>query len=61
MPAVVIIAASITIAFPNATFGQEGNNATTAASTPSSTTATTTTTTNTSSGIQLSPQPIMQE
>jgi hypothetical protein len=39
-------------------FAQEGNN-TTAASTPSSTTATTTT--NTSSGIQLSPQPIMQE
>jgi hypothetical protein len=40
-------------------FAQEGNN-TTAASTPSSTTATTTTT-NTSSGIQLSPQPVMQE
>ncbi len=39
-------------------FAQEGNN-TTAASTPSSTTATSTT--NTSSGIQLSPQPIMQE
>jgi hypothetical protein len=39
-------------------FAQEGNN-TTAASTPSSTT--TTTTTNTSSGIQLSPQPVMQE
>ena len=39
-------------------FAQEGNN-TSAASTPSSTTATTTT--NTSSGIQLSPQPIMQE
>jgi hypothetical protein len=39
-------------------FAQEGNN-TTAASTPSSTTATTTT--NTSSGIQLSPQPVMQE
>ena len=40
-------------------FAQEGNN-TTAASTPSSTTATTTAT-NTSSGIQLSPQPVMQE
>ncbi len=39
-------------------FAQEGNN-NTAASTPSSTTATTTT--NTSSGIQLSPQPVMQE
>ena len=39
-------------------FAQEENN-TTAASAPSSTTATTTT--NTSSGIQLSPQPIMQE
>jgi hypothetical protein len=44
----------------NTAFAQEGNN-TTAASTPSSTTATTTTTTNTSSGIQLSPQPVMQE
>jgi hypothetical protein len=42
----------------NTAFAQEGNN-TTAGSTPSSTTATTTT--NTSSGIQLSPQPIMQE
>jgi hypothetical protein len=41
-------------------FAQEGNN-TTAASTPSSTTATITTATNTSSGIQLSPQPVMQE
>jgi hypothetical protein len=41
-------------------FAQEGNN-TTAASTPSSTTAATTTATNTSSGIQLSPQPVMQE
>jgi hypothetical protein len=43
-------------------FAQEGN-ITTTASTPSSTTATTTTTTtnNTSSGIQLSPQPVMQE
>jgi hypothetical protein len=40
-------------------FAQEGNN-TTSGSTPSSTTATTTAT-NTSSGIQLSPQPIMQE
>src|ERR687894_772612 len=41
-------------------FAQEGNNTTAAsASTPSSTTATTTT--NTSSGIQLSPQPVMQE
>ena len=40
-------------------FAQEGNN-TTAASTPSSTTATKTAT-NTSSGIQLSPQPVMQE
>jgi hypothetical protein len=40
-------------------FAQEGNNNTTAASTPSSSTATTTT--NTSSGIQLSPQPVMQE
>jgi hypothetical protein len=39
-------------------FAQEGNN-TSAASTPSSTTVTTTT--NTSSGIQLSPQPVMQE
>ena len=39
-------------------FAQEGNN-TTAASTPSSTTATSTT--NTSSGIQLSPHPVMQE
>jgi hypothetical protein len=43
----------------NTAFAQEGDN-TTAASTPSSTTATTTTT-NTSSGIQLSPQPVMQE
>jgi len=42
----------------NTAFAQEGNN-TTAASTPSSTTATTTN--NTSSGIQLSPQPVMQE
>jgi hypothetical protein len=42
----------------NTAFAQEGNN-TTAGSTPNSTTATTTT--NTSSGIQLSPQPIMQE
>ncbi len=40
-------------------FAQEENNNTTAASTPSSSTATTTT--NTSSGIQLSPQPVMQE
>ena len=40
-------------------FAQEGNNNTTAASTPSSTTATTSA--NTSSGIQLSPQPVMQE
>jgi hypothetical protein len=39
-------------------FAQEGNN-TTADSTPSSTTATTAT--NPSSGIQLSPQPVMQE
>jgi hypothetical protein len=39
-------------------YAQEENN-TTAASTPSSTTATTAT--NTSSGIQLSPQPVMQE
>ncbi len=39
-------------------FAQEGNN-NTAASTPSSTIATTTS--NTSSGIQLSPQPVMQE
>ena len=43
----------------NTAFAEEGNN-TTAASTPSNTTATTTTT-NTSSGIQLSPQPVMQE
>lgn len=42
-----------------AAFAQEGNNTTTA-STPSSTTATTTTA-DTSSGIQLSPQPVMQE
>jgi hypothetical protein len=40
-------------------FAQEGNN-TTVASTPSSTTATTTTA-NTSSGIQLSPQPVLQD
>jgi hypothetical protein len=40
-------------------FAQEGNNTTTTASTPSS--STTTTTTNTSSGIQLSLQPVMQE
>ena len=40
-------------------FAQEGNNTTTA-STPSSTTATTTTA-DTSSGIQFSPQPVMQE
>jgi hypothetical protein len=43
----------------NTAFAQEGNNTATA-STPSSTTATTTTN-NTSSGIQLSPQPVMQE
>ena len=42
-----------------AAFAQEENNTTTA-STPSSTTATTTTA-DTSSGIQLSPQPVMQE
>lgn len=42
-----------------AAFAQEGNNTTTA-STPSSTTATTTTA-DTSSGIQLLPQPVMQE
>jgi hypothetical protein len=42
-----------------AAFAQEGNNTTTA-STPSSTTATTTTA-DTSSGIQFSPQPVMQE
>ena len=42
----------------NTAFAQEGNN-TTAASTPSSISATTTT--NTSSGIQLSPQPVIQE
>jgi hypothetical protein len=41
-----------------AAYAQEGDNST-LASTPSSTTATTTT--NTSSGIQLSPQPVLQE
>jgi len=41
-------------------FAQEGNNTATD-STSSSMTATTATTTNTSSGIQLSPQPVMQE
>src|SRR5919106_1309097 len=51
---------SVTI-LTTAAFAQEGNNTTTA-STPSSTTATTTTTTaDTSSGIQLLPQPVMQE
>jgi hypothetical protein len=41
-------------------YAQEANNATTAASTPSSTTATSTTN-NISTGIQLSPQPVLQE
>jgi cytoskeletal protein RodZ len=41
-------------------FAQEGNN-TTADSTPSSNTTATTTTADTSSGIQLSPQPVIQE
>jgi hypothetical protein len=51
------LTSSVTASMTTA-FAQEGNN-TTAASTPSSTTATTAT--NTSSGIQLSPQPVMQE
>ena len=42
-----------------AAFAQEGNNTTTTTSPPSSNT--TTTTTNTSSGIELSPQPVLQE
>jgi hypothetical protein len=44
-----------------AAFAQEEGNNTTAASTPNSSTTATTTTANTSSGIQLSPQPILQE
>jgi hypothetical protein len=50
---------STTTPMTTSAFAQEGNNTTTAASTPSTTTAITTT--NASSGIQLSPQPVMQE
>lgn len=53
------LTSSTTTPMTTIAFAQEGNNTTTAASTPSSITATTTT--NTSSGIQLSPQPILQE
>jgi hypothetical protein len=55
-----IDSATIQMMIMTSAFAQEANNTTTA-STPSDITSTTTTTTNTSSGIQLSPQPVMQE
>src|SRR5688500_6664887 len=55
-----LVATTTTIMTPmTAAFAQEGNNTTTTTSPSSSNT--TTTTTNTSSGIELSPQPVLQE
>ena len=51
---------SSTLTSMTAAYAQEGNNTTTTTS-PSSSNTTTTTTTNTSSGIELSPQPVLQE
>jgi hypothetical protein len=56
----VLTSPATTTSMTTSVFAQEGDNTTTAASPPSSTT-TTAAATNTSSGIQLSPQPIMQE
>ena len=55
-----LVGTTTTMTPMTAAFAQEGNNTTTTTSPPSSSN-TTTTTTNTSSGIELSPQPVLQE